>query len=183
MGQDPSEIREQIEETRSRMGDTVDALSYKADVKGRAGDYVTDKRDAVVGKADELVSRVRGAAPDTEQAKQAGRKAVGVAQENPLGLAIGGAAVGFLLGMTLPSTRVEDERIGTVADDLKERVRETSQEAYERGKTVAQEAASTAVETAKERGREEGEQLKSSAQESAEQVRSSAEQAAPGSSQ
>ena len=32
MGQDPSSIRAQIEETRMRVGDEVDALSYKTDV-------------------------------------------------------------------------------------------------------------------------------------------------------
>jgi hypothetical protein len=32
MGQDPSEIREEIDETRARMGETVEALGYKTDV-------------------------------------------------------------------------------------------------------------------------------------------------------
>ena len=36
MGEDPSDIREEIEATRAHMGDTVDALGYKADVKSRA---------------------------------------------------------------------------------------------------------------------------------------------------
>jgi hypothetical protein len=31
MGQDPSEIREEIEDTRARMGETADALGYKAE--------------------------------------------------------------------------------------------------------------------------------------------------------
>ena len=34
MGEDPAAIRQQIEETRERMGDTVDALGYKADGTG-----------------------------------------------------------------------------------------------------------------------------------------------------
>jgi len=36
MGEDPRAIRSEIEDTRERMGDTVDALAYKADVKSRA---------------------------------------------------------------------------------------------------------------------------------------------------
>ena len=32
MGEDPSVIRAQIEQTRERVGDEVDALSYKTDV-------------------------------------------------------------------------------------------------------------------------------------------------------
>jgi hypothetical protein len=35
MGKDPSDIRAEIEETRGRVGDEVDALSYKTDVSGR----------------------------------------------------------------------------------------------------------------------------------------------------
>ena len=36
MGQDPREIRQDIEQTRERMGDTVEALGHKTDVTGRA---------------------------------------------------------------------------------------------------------------------------------------------------
>ena len=44
MGQDPVAIREEIEETRSRLGDTVEALGYKTDVKSRAQDTVVELR-------------------------------------------------------------------------------------------------------------------------------------------
>ena len=45
MGQEPGEIRQEIEETRAQMGDTVDALAYKADVKTRVKESIADKRD------------------------------------------------------------------------------------------------------------------------------------------
>jgi hypothetical protein len=44
MGQDPDEIRQQIEQTRTEMGETVEAIGYKADVPSRA-------KEAVAGKA------------------------------------------------------------------------------------------------------------------------------------
>ena len=72
-------------------------------------------------------------------------------------------AAGFLAGLLIPSTKVEDEKIGPVADQVKEKAKETGQEALERGKQVAEQAA----ETAKETGREQAEQLKDSAQEKA----------------
>ena len=50
MGQDPSQLREELEETRSRVGEEVDAISYKTDVGARVGDYVSDKKDAVTSK-------------------------------------------------------------------------------------------------------------------------------------
>jgi hypothetical protein len=45
----------------------------------------------------------------------------------------------------MPSTWVEDERLGLVADQVKEKARETGQEALERGGQVATEAASRAA--------------------------------------
>ena len=97
--------------------------------------------------------------PDAEQVKQQARRAKGVAQENPLGLAVGAVAVGFLAGMLIPSTRVEDEKLGEMSDDVIERAKQTGQEALERGKQVAQDAA----ETAKDSGREHAEELKDTA--------------------
>ena len=60
MGKDPSNIRAEIEETRARVGDEVDALSYKTDVPARVGDYVDDKKQAVTGKLTEVKDAVAG---------------------------------------------------------------------------------------------------------------------------
>jgi hypothetical protein len=139
MGQDPGTIRNDIEETRARMGDTAEALGHKADVPGRA-------REAVSGKVDTVKSKLSGSTPSGDDVKQGAQQAVGIAKENPLGLAIGGLAVGFVAGLLIPSTRVEDERIGPMADQVKEQAKETGQEAMERGKEVAQQAAQTAKE-------------------------------------
>jgi gas vesicle protein len=156
MGKEPGEIREEIEHTRTDMGDTVEALGYKADVKTRAKDNIADKRDR-------LKERITGTTPDPDDVKQGAKRAVGVAQENPLGLAVGSLAVGFVAGMLVPSTRVEDEKIGPMADQLKETAKETGQEALERGKEVAQEAAQSAKETIQEQAPEHAEQLKEGA--------------------
>jgi hypothetical protein len=163
MGQEPGQIREEIEGTRSRMGDTVEALGYKTDVSARVSDKVGDARD-----------KITGVAPDKQQIKRGAKQAVGVAQENPIGLAIGSVAVGFLAGMLVPSTQVEDEKIGPMADQVKERAKETGQEALDRGKQVAQEAAESAKETVKESGQEQAEELRSSAGQKVEEARQGA---------
>jgi hypothetical protein len=170
MGQDPGEIRQDIEQTRAEMGDTVEALSYKTDVKARAKDSIADKVDTVKSKVGLAGSKVGDATPSGEDVKQGARRAAGLAQENPIGLALGAVAVGFVAGLAVPSTRVEDERIGPLADQVKDKARETGQEAMERGKEVAQEAAQSAKETAQQSGQEHAEQLKQSAQESAQEV-------------
>ena len=175
-------IREDIEESRSRMGETVEAIGYKADVKSRVKESITDRKDAVVGTiasgkdtlvgtADSLVHKVTGAMPDTEQVKHGAQK-VGVSKQNPLGLAIGGAAVGFLAGLLLPSSRVEDEKLGQVSDRVMDQVKETGQDALDRGKQVAQETVESAKKTAKESGKEQGKEV-------AENVKDTAREVAP----
>jgi ElaB/YqjD/DUF883 family membrane-anchored ribosome-binding protein len=158
MGKEPGQIREEIEQTRTEMGDTVQALGYKADVKTRAKDNIADKRDR-------LKDRIAGATPDSGEVKAGAERAAGVAQQNPIGLALGSVAVGFVAGMLIPSTRVENEKIGPTADQVKEGLKETGQEALDRGKEVAQEAAQSAKETVQERGGEQAEQLRETAKE------------------
>src|SRR5689334_22905836 len=136
MGQDPDAIRQEIEQTRERMGDTVDALGYKADVPARAKESISDKVDTVKSKVAGIGSGVSAATPQPNDVKQGAKQAVGVVQENPLGLAIGATAVGFLAGMLIPSSRIEDERVGPVADQVKEQARQTGQEALEHGKQI-----------------------------------------------
>jgi ElaB/YqjD/DUF883 family membrane-anchored ribosome-binding protein len=157
MGEDPDRIRLEIEHTREEMGETVDALGYKADVKSRAKDNLREKKEAVVGVKDRIV----GATPDGDDVKHQARRAKSVAESNPLGLAVGAIAVGFLAGMLVPSTRVEDDHMGELADDVKDRAKETGQEALEHGKQVAQDA----VETAKDSAQSHGEELRDSAKE------------------
>jgi len=174
------------------MDETVEAIGYKADVPARAKEAVTGKVDAVKSKVSDTATRAKDAVagtasrageavgdaasrasdatPSRGDAKRTARRAVGLAQENPLGLAIGAAAVGFLTGLLVPSTRVEDEKLGPLADQVKDKAKETGQEAVERGKEVAQQVAESAAGTAKEQVERHGEGLADSARQSTEEV-------------
>jgi gas vesicle protein len=134
--------------------------------------------DSVSGAA----GSVSEATPSAQDVKRAARKGKGLAQENPLGLAIGSIAVGFLAGLLVPTTRVEDEKIGPMADTLKEQVRETAQTAVEHGKEAAQEAAQAATQAAKETGQQHAQDAKSDLQDQAQQARSEVASSAPTSS-
>ena len=192
MGQDPDAIREDIEQTRAEMSEAVEAVGYKADVPSRAKDKVSETMDsvkdkvsgtatrakeAVVGTASragntmsDTTSRVGDATPSGGQVKQQAKRAAGLAQENPLGLAVGAVALGFLAGLAVPSTRVENERLGPVADQVKDKLKETGQEALDRGKQVAQEVASNAAETAKQSTQEQGQDLAQGATQNAQDL-------------
>jgi hypothetical protein len=165
------------------MGETIDALGYKADVPARAKDKVTGTvdraRESVAGTMDSIRGAVTGgttsvkdAAPDRQEVAGQARKAAGVAQRNPLGLALGSVAAGFLAGMALPSSRVEDERIGPMADDVKEHAAEVGQEALEHGKQVAKEVAHTTAAAVGDSASQHAEELRTTAEVHAEAVAS-----------
>jgi hypothetical protein len=154
------------------MGDTVEALGYKTDVKSRAKDSVQEKIGGVRGRISGVRDTVGDKAPSSGEMKEGAQRAVGIAQANPLGLAIASFAGGFLIGMLLPTTDVENEKLGGMADDVKDRAKETASEAIERGKQIAQETASSAAETAREQGQQQAQELKESAQQSAGDIRS-----------
>src|SRR3954453_21908174 len=95
MGEDPRAIRTEIEETRERMGDTVDALAYKADVKTRAKESVSDKVDTLKSKVTGAKESVSDATPSGGDVKHTAKRTVGIAQENPLGLPLCAAPGGL----------------------------------------------------------------------------------------
>ena len=185
MGQDADAIRHDIELTRERMSERADALAYKADVPARTKDRVREKKDnlmsavtgrvqdvkeSIVGAKDSVADSVSGAkdsvtsaTPDRDQLASQARRAKGLAETNPLGLAIGSIALGFLAGLLVPTTRIEDERLGPAADELKAKVKDLGQEALEHGKQVASDVAQAAKETAQESGQEHVSDLKDSA--------------------
>jgi len=165
VGETSDHIREDIEQTRGRMGETVEAIGYKTDVKSRVKDNIAEKKDA-------LVSRFSGTMPDGEQVKSGARK-VGLSKQNPLGLGIAAVAAGFVVGTLLPSTSVEDERLGEMSDQVGEKAREAGQEALERGKDVAREAVDSAKQTAGERSGSEADEMASSLRDKAQEVGSS----------
>jgi ElaB/YqjD/DUF883 family membrane-anchored ribosome-binding protein len=90
---DPEQIREEIEATRQELGDTVEALAAKADVKAR----VRGRIEATKESAAQKLGRAREASPDgvASGASQATQKA----RENPIPVAaVGAFAAGFVFG-------------------------------------------------------------------------------------
>jgi gas vesicle protein len=156
------------------MGETVEAIGHKTDVKTRTKEKVSGTIESVKSRAGGAGSRINEATSGREDVKQGARQAVSVAQENPIGLALGSLAIGFLAGILLPSTGVEDEKPGEVSDQVTEKIKETAQEAGERGKQVAQEAAQSAKEGAQQSGQQHAEELKQSAQQKTEETKQTA---------
>ena len=135
MGETPDQIRDEIEQTRERMGDTVEAIGYKADVKA-ADQGVGQQRRRTPWSARSAAAETRSSArptrwsrasaasfPTSQEVKD-GAARVGLSKENPLGLAIAGAAADSSLGTLLPKTPVEDDTMGPVSDQVTDKVKE-----------------------------------------------------------
>lgn len=120
--------------------------------------------------ATSAAASVGDALPDADQVKRQARQAVSVAQENPVGLAVGSIAVGFLAGMLVPRTRIEDEQIGELSDQVKQQARDLGEQAVDEGRGLAQEVGERASEVARESAKEHGQQLAESAQESVQAI-------------
>jgi hypothetical protein len=73
VGQDKSEIRHQIIRTRARLGETIDALTYKLDVKSRVREALGERMDEAKRVVRSTVSTVTNVA--TEQARKATEQA------------------------------------------------------------------------------------------------------------
>ena len=144
MGKEPSDIRTEIEQTRERVGDEVDAISYKTDVPARMGDFVDNKKQAVTGKLSDVKDAVAGTASNVLPDGERVGRLKDTAERNPLGLAVGGVALGFVAGLLLPSTRVENKAMVETSDKITDAVKETASDAIESGKQVAQDATDSA---------------------------------------
>jgi ElaB/YqjD/DUF883 family membrane-anchored ribosome-binding protein len=142
MDQERNEVRE-VEDARRRVAEDVRSVAENANVVERAKETAQNKMDDVRST---MSARVQQAREKLEDARsQVGRMAP---MENPLGMLIAGLAVGFLIGLALPVSRFESERIGPLAQDMKEKARQAGNEVMRRGGEVIKETIETARETA-----------------------------------
>ncbi|HEX3833045.1 MAG TPA: DUF3618 domain-containing protein [Solirubrobacteraceae bacterium] len=106
------DVRAEIEQTRAELGDTVEALAAKTDVKSQAkraatnarttvSDKAAEARHAVLGKKQDAVTAAQEAAPAS--AGEAGRRISRLVQENRAMLIPASALV---LGMVIGRRRV-----------------------------------------------------------------------------
>ena len=94
MDQTSDQLKADIERTRDEMGDTVEALAYKADVPTRTKEWLGDKKDAVVSKVSGASSKVGEFTPDGHAVTGSMGNVRSTAERNPLGLALGGCSTG-----------------------------------------------------------------------------------------
>ncbi len=97
----PEQIRADIEQTREQLGDTVEALAEKTDVKAQAKTRISAAKDAAQSKRAEYAAKAKQAAPDSAGAGADQLTATVKQQPLPFAVAVAfvaGLAIGGLLG-------------------------------------------------------------------------------------
>jgi ElaB/YqjD/DUF883 family membrane-anchored ribosome-binding protein len=99
----PEELRDDIEQTRRDLGDTVAALADKTDVKTRAKERFAEVKHNVTEKREEVMGRARESTPDGASAATVQIR--DKAQQNPVPVAAIAAFVGGFLAGRISSRR------------------------------------------------------------------------------
>jgi ElaB/YqjD/DUF883 family membrane-anchored ribosome-binding protein len=154
MGQSPEELKQEIESTRSDLGETLDAIGDRVS-PGRVIERRTNRvrlavgglRDRVMGFVDDTTSSANdriGSTVDTiREAPSAGRATT---QGHPMVAGALAFGVGFLIAAVVPRTQAEEQ----AATQLADRVEPLKQELSEAGHEVAQSLSDPAREAAHE---------------------------------
>lgn len=88
------QIRADIEQTREELGDTVEALAEKTDVKAQAKSRISAAKNTAQDKRDEYVAKAKQATP--ESATAGAQQLTSTVQDKPLPFAV---AVAFVIGL------------------------------------------------------------------------------------
>ncbi len=106
--------------------------SSKSGMFGR----VKDSAGNLAQDAGEKVSELSQQA--TEGARWAGRSLQRLVEENPLAVGAAAVAVGAVVGLALPTTRVEHEYLGEASEKLVDRAQQVAREAMDKVKEATQ---------------------------------------------
>ena len=145
------------DEGESRLGAAKDALKGAAssasdlatnakekvsDLASQAGDKLGDLTDKVKEQASDWTDKVKEQASELGDRVQKGTRQARLGfwqllEERPLAVGAATLAVGLLVGLSIPSTDVEDEWMGETRDQLFDSAKETGREMLDKGKHVA----------------------------------------------
>lgn len=168
MGQNPDELRRDIEEIRGGLGDTLDAIGDRVSPgrvlerrKNRAVQGLQSVRDRVMGTASDATSTLGSTMDTVKDAPGAVRHQ---AQGSPVAAGAVAFGVGFLAAAIFPPSRSEQHAVQGLVDkaeplkdeltaaakDLAQNVKGAAQDAVEDVKSVAAESKQAVTESVRE---------------------------------
>ncbi|WFP75468.1 DUF3618 domain-containing protein [Mesorhizobium sp. WSM4906] len=122
-------------------------------VSGMAGSAADTMSDMASGAAQTLTN---SAAATADVASRASRSAQHLMEDQPLAVAAVGLAVGAAIGVMMPRTQVEDERLGDYSEQLRDKAEDVLEKGIDQVKQVAAEAYETASDEAGRQASSEG---------------------------
>lgn len=145
-----SRTKEKAAELRDRVADTADAAGDRLrdagdSVRNRiseVGDVARDRMHAAGDRSAQLAERTKQQA--NLRARQARERYATTLEDNPLSLGAAAFGLGLAAGLSAPTTRWEDERMGPAADALKGEARDMARETGRAAKHAGAEALSVA---------------------------------------
>ena len=154
--------RQAAADTAANLRDKAgDAVSGTASAFSTAAGNAMDRVNAAAGSASEMAQSAASRAGGTLRSgsRAAGRVGSGAAStvlDNPMLLGVLGLAAGALLGSLLPQAEGEEELLGGVAGQARDKAQELAAAAKEQGATVAQSVLDAGKESAGRSGLTDG---------------------------
>jgi uncharacterized protein YjbJ (UPF0337 family) len=178
MGQSPEELREQIEGTRSDLGETLDAIGDRVSPgrmierrTNRMRQWTHNVRGQMMGAAQGTMGGAKERMGDTVDTVR-GLPEAGHQRTQGAPLVMGGLAfgLGVLVATMLPRTETEEQAADAVADKvepLKQEMLQAGKETAEHLKQPVREAVADVKDTAKDGAQQVADQAKQGAHETA----------------
>lgn len=188
MGESTTELNQDIEETRNRLGGHLDELQDKVSPSAIAGRQKEAARSRLLGVKEKALGTARSANESTPSPSDAVSKASDAAsaagdtakeqyQGAPIAAGIAAFGLGMVISALVPATRAEQKAAVQVKDTVQEQaqplVADAKQAATEVGQNL-KEQATDAVQQVKDTGAEAAGNVQGEAKSSAESVRSDA---------
>jgi gas vesicle protein len=158
--------KEVLEDKKEAVMEKVDELKSKVTGGEGEGGGITDKvksklpdADAIKSKlpdGDAIKSKLPEGAPSGDDVKAKAQDAAGVAQDHPVAVTAGAAAVGLVAGLALPESDLEREKLAPTAQKVRADVQDRVQDTVEQVKHGAKDAVGSVADAVKDKGQEHG---------------------------
>lgn len=117
------------------------------------GSAASSVRDVASSAADTTRKQLQNVSDQVRQgSRAAGERYNNMLHENPMALGIAALAAGAIVGLTLPTTRIESEYMGEAREHLVDQAKSAAQEVVGKVQRVAGEAGHTLKEAAQKEG-------------------------------
>jgi ElaB/YqjD/DUF883 family membrane-anchored ribosome-binding protein len=144
-------VTDRLRNVASGVADTARAATERA--TSAVSSATASVRDAASSAADTTRQQLDYVGSQVRQGTRvASDRFSSMLQENPMALGVAAVAAGAIVGLTLPTTRVEGEYMGEARDRLVDQAKSAAQEAVGKVQHVAQEAGRTLKDAAQKEG-------------------------------